>query len=436
MTKTAEKRIFWGLMLLAFATVLVLTTWTPRHVDDYTFMYSFATGERMRSLGEALESLKTHYLVANGRIFTNSLPLQVLMPLDKGVFNVLNAVVYCAFILGIYQMIKGEKRYAWPLLIAIQAASFLLAPVFGATVLWASGACNYLWGTTLCLYVLLPFCKATLAEGYSLKGWQQGLLCLGALMAGNSMENTSASVILIMALCILWQIVGKKRVRPWMAAALLLAALGYGLLLASPSVMSGVGQSAALGRYLGVLVNCMGKLLDRSGILVAYVLLASLSWKRPEAQKRLVLSAFFFLAAMCANLMMVFPPYYPQRATFGWTFFLLIACGLLLPSLRVRWVPVWRALAACLALFAVMTLLQVIPRNYDRYRQAEAQIASILQQRDAGQMDTKIFRLDSKSDYDCFCDGVAMSFRPESRHDKRMAKYFGVSSIQPTDEVY
>ena len=58
---------------LCFLAALLLNAMTPYLSDDYYYMFSFATDERIRTLGDIVPSMVSHATFANGRLVSHSL---------------------------------------------------------------------------------------------------------------------------------------------------------------------------------------------------------------------------------------------------------------------------------------------------------------------------------------------------------------------------
>lgn len=440
MTPKTNRRLFGGILCAVFVCLWLMTAFTPLHTDDYTYLFDFSTKseERVDSLADLLPSAVAHYRMLNGRMVTHALFAQPMLLLGKPVFNLANAGAFVVFLLGLYLLVRGEKKWDWPLLLGLSASVFLFSPVFGIAVLWLDGSCNYLWGLTLIIYALLPFRHAVLEPDKAAPSpWAQGGYILLSLLAGNVSENMSLAMIGLMGLTILGLLWQKRRVSLYFFLMLTAAAAAYVFLICAPSVSQAIGSSTGLGVYWARFSDCMGKLLAQKWLLCAYVALLSLAWKDPALKERRWFSLGLVLCAVLANLSMVLPGRYPERATFGWVILLLAACGMLTPALA-QWQSgvLWRGLLACLSLLCVITFLMVMPMNYERYRLAEAQVASALAQRDAGVSDVVIFGIKSRSKYDVFRDGVMMSADPTYRPNLCFARYYGLDSVALSQEVH
>lgn len=139
-----------------FVIALVLNFSTPFIADDYTFANVFGTSTRLRSVADILLSQRNFYLQWSGRgqgLFFEQLSVLA----GKPVFNVLNSVAFLLLVLLIYFSANGHRPIRVSLVLGIPLMLWFALPSFGQSVLWASGATNYLWMAVFTLAALLPF---------------------------------------------------------------------------------------------------------------------------------------------------------------------------------------------------------------------------------------------------------------------------------------
>ena len=436
MIKVSRKWLFFSALLAIFCMMLLFNWFTPLSADDYAYMYHYGTGEPIQTLGDVFSSGAVHYQMMNGRVVTTAFLTPMLLLLGQRTFHFLNTLVYIALIFGIYRIARGKETHDWLLLLTVHAAVFLFAPAFGATTLWLSGACNYLWGTALIVYALMPFAWAVMGEKPPGR-WQQVFFSMAALFAGNVVENTSVAMLILMGLCLLWLWIREKQLPLFLLVLLALATVGCGVLMNSPGLALDRRSADGLGEYLDNFMDCVARLQGKQWILFGYVFLFFLSIHGKKDHGRIAVSAGLVLCGLLANFAMVIPDYYPRRADMGWVIFWLIACGLLIPSLKElgKGIP-WRGFATCLILMAMITCLYALPRNYDRYRQAQAQVAEVVAQREEGNLEATIFGIKSLSPYDVYCDGARLSGNPKYLLNVCFAKYYGLQSVAVTNDLY
>ena len=252
--------VFFGLFALMAASVYLLNAHTPLILDDYDFMISWATGERLSGFADVIRSQMVHYRIWGGRllhVFTQS-----FLYLGKGVFNVANTAAFMLLLLEIYAIARPKRRFCWTLLLLEYLVLMTMVPFFGTVFLWLTGSCIYLWGTVL---ALVPFIAArSIAQaGWLSRGRVRALLCLplGAL-AGWTNENTACGMIALVFVYGVSEYLKTKRVSGRMALLFAGQCIGTMLLLLAPGNFS----RASVYAY----DSMIAELLRRFAMVTAY----------------------------------------------------------------------------------------------------------------------------------------------------------------------
>ena len=134
-----------ALLLGIFLLLLLGNALTPYAVDDWAYMHSFATGERLMHFGEIFPSMAAHAQTMNGRQFSHFWA-QLFLLLPKGVFDAVNALVFTALIALLARLVQSEEEPNNLILLMIFCAVWVFVPAFGQVFFWLDGACNYGWG--------------------------------------------------------------------------------------------------------------------------------------------------------------------------------------------------------------------------------------------------------------------------------------------------
>ncbi len=430
---------FQALLALYFLFFLLLNFLTPLVSDDYRYAFSFLTGERITSVWQIFPSLYNHYFTMHGRTAVHFFA-QLMLLLGKPVFNVLNAAMATLLVLGLHRMAEGRGRRNPVLLLTLCALSFLFTPAFGQTMLWLDGACNYLWGVTITVWVLVPFRDALLdgqTERTPLRSpLLLGVFLLGSLFMGAASENTSPAALLFM-LCvtaILWKKTGKPPV--WASVSCALAAVGFLVLVLSPANAirsahyAAEGVSGAGQLLLNFQTAAQTFLANGMPLACAFLMLFSAAlWQKAE-KKRLLLSALLFLAGLAANFAMTLSNGYPLRAMMGCAAFHMAAIGVLLPDvLKGAFRPLALGAAACAVFAACVTALSVLPGNYNRYAEAKAREAYVISEAARGNLNVTTYTLEGKSPYDVFTGMTDITYDETYWPNVYYARFYGVDSV-------
>ncbi len=224
-----RRRCFYVLAVITFGMILLFNFLTPMLTDDYSYA---AQVRQAKSLWDLVLQEQQQYMTWNGRSVVHFL-LRCFLSLPVPVFKVANSLMFMLLSWLIYDNIPGRKAYDCFVWMFVQAGLWFYAVDFSQTILWETGACNYLWGTCIILLFM-----TLLRRHYEKQiGMEKpgnvllpavGFFLLG-MAAGWCNENTSGGAFLFVLLLLI--AVKKKK----------------GILLPA-------GISAAAGNLLGLMI--------------------------------------------------------------------------------------------------------------------------------------------------------------------------------------
>ena len=212
-----EKRsgLLFGLTVFAaFVLIFIFNVLTPMMTDDlfYSKTVSEASG-----IGELFAQEYTQYMTWTGRSVCHMI-LRFFLLTDKMVFNVANSLVFVLLTLLIYWNVEHKKKYDIPVYLLINLLLWMFGVVFRQTVLWETGACNYLWGSAIIMSFVTLYRYGLKRESAS--GQQSGLkhpalwavfLPVLGVLAGWCNENSSGGGLLMVLLCLGFYLYERKR---------------------------------------------------------------------------------------------------------------------------------------------------------------------------------------------------------------------------------
>ena len=176
---------YWGLLVVAFAVMLVMNALTTFKEDDLAFTLIEGVWTPVRSFADLLQSHLTHYTGTNGRL-AELVPELFAGLLGKTAFNLCNALVFVLLAHLVSLLSTGRRS-----LLALSAFLAIVGtcyPVPGETMLWMAGSANYMWAITLSLLLVAAMKRA---QGKPM-GWGKALLwLLFGFVAGGFNEATS-----------------------------------------------------------------------------------------------------------------------------------------------------------------------------------------------------------------------------------------------------
>lgn len=348
------------IVTIAFLFTLVLNFLTEFASDDwcYSFIYDnfgYPAEEgvkRIQSIADLLLSTKNHWMQWSGRVVPHFLLQAVLTTTYPGVFhkvifNFINAGVYAFLGVLIYRfVIYGKERRPF-LLASVYILMWFFLPEYGSTVLWASGAANYLWMTVIQLLFLFPYRKyaekGELAKADTIKN-----ACIMGLLgpiAGCATENTGCVVFFMCVLFILYYKMENIKIPKWSVTGAAGTLAGYLFLLLSPGYKreSGINyvEKLSIQDYLLYLKDIFE---DAAGIffglvmILAVVLIAIMitrNGKKDFAKKELFLSIILLLGAMSSVGVLLVGNRAPQRAYFFAACLIIITVVLLFERIDI-----------------------------------------------------------------------------------------------------
>ena len=424
---------------VVFAAMLALNCLTPYVADDYTFSFSYATGERLTGLWSVLESQWYHYFHWSGRFIIKCLA-QGFTILPKAVFNLLNAAVYAGLGLVLHRLALGQRRRFDPAVLAlIYLSLWMVSPVFGQTNLWMCGSVNYLWATFFCMAALVPY-ALYLNRAFAPRRWLAPACLLGGLVAGWASENTSAGLLVALVLCVGFFLWRDKKAPLWAWLGLAGALAGFALLILAPGNYQRQDAAADPRGPLTILavrfLTALDQLVSSGGLVLLVlfgVLFCLLALQKPSVSG-LFWPLALFAAAMGANFAMILSPVYYPRSTHGVFTFLTAACAACAVQLDGK--QMRRALAAGAAGLTMAAAVQFVWAGYDIasfFVMRQTREAALLESAAADETEMVTYAIES---YTRWCAGWGL---PDLREDPSdwvcadTAKYYGLDSLSASE---
>lgn len=272
--------------------------------------------------------------------------LQILMTIfclvPKGVFNLCNSLCFVVFSLLLYGNIKGRKKYDYLLYLLIQIFVWNFCVDFSQTILWLSGACNYLWGITIILAFVTVY-RYLLEKGESVKAkiWIPVVMFPLGVLAGWGNENTSGGAGLLLLMFTIQYIYKKKRVESWMMTGMGGMAIGFAFLIFAPgnAVRGAIvkaeetytGLAAYVSRGLKVIQSINEHFMF---YLVIIIILGTYFYYTKHKWEEFIEIGVFVIAAFATALVLVFTPEPMARAYFGANIYMMIAAVQMIAKIK------------------------------------------------------------------------------------------------------
>ena len=325
--KFPQKNIFFGIVTISFLAILIYNILTPLMSDDFLFNPSSPY-----TLIDLIKEEYNNYMTWNGRSVLQFI-MHVFLLFSKSLFNILNSLCFILLTFLIYWNIKGKCEYDFTTYTLITLMLWQFGISFDQTVLWLSGACNYLWGIVIILGFVTLFRYKT-EHPNTIK--YEKLLSLGlfffGLLAGWCNENTSGGGLLLVLFFLISYYLENKAIKPWMITGTAGMITGLLLMVMAPgnSVRGALNQSeeshdgilGLIGRFLKINEAVEQHLFP---MLIVIIILATYFILKGEKLKDFIVPAAYVFAALATSYVLIFTPQPMDRAYFGAGIFVTIA---------------------------------------------------------------------------------------------------------------
>lgn len=334
-TDKSKKRLFYISILIAFGMIFIFNVLTPVMSDDLFY------GKEVSTAGSAWELIQqeyNQYMTWSGRSVCH-LILRLFLTGNKMIFNVFNSIIFVLLTLLIYWNVEHKKKYDLCIFTLINLMLWFFGVVFCQTVLWETGACNYLWGSAIIMSFITCY-------RYALMHWKDLrhnvlltiLFPILGVLAGWCNENTSGGgllfVLILTGIHCYESRGGKNNIKPWMITGLAGQLAGFLFMILAPGnfIRGQLNEEEHSGIFglisrfqkmiLAVRANFFVLLLI--GLLLFVIIKCQKkSWQAVWNVSRNGILWMFIFAATCFALILTPEPM--PRAYFGAGVFLTVA---------------------------------------------------------------------------------------------------------------
>ena len=413
---------------VVFLALLVLELVAVPMSDDYRYAIN-------NGLLDLFRREYIQYMTWTGRSVAHILA-RLFLALPRGIFAVVNSIcyVYVCRVL-VYFGTKDNQRSALLFLLSAFLV-FVFGPVFGQSVIWETGACNYLWTAALVFSFLSLY-----RQGKEKRPVIP--MFLFGIIAGWTNENTGGAMILMAVILMVLRAVYKENVPGWMYSGPAGAVLGFALMILAPGnavraqdfvSTNGIAYDL-MHDFFGFISVVKDEMTVLFVLCAAVLALAALCGRERRETITAACSALCGTAAVFAIILSPVPVVY-DRSMFGAALFVTAAIisgvyGILDdPSLK-RW-----AIAGCsvMAVFSALIWLKGLAGMVYTRRLYEQRERYIEQQKAAGNLNPVVPLLHNEfiTDLDPLLAGDLSHYRLFWLNDA-FAWHHGLESVQAVE---
>ncbi len=290
--------------------------------DDLYYCCNIDTKLPIQNIQEIILFQKKHYLEWGGRLPAHTL-LQFLFLIDKPLSSIILTFTFflLSSLITIYAL---ESQFDIKYMLLTSALLVFLNPAFDETLLWMTGAANYLCMSVIYMFGIYPFVMYLKKNNY--KVYSISFSIIISFLSGWTNENIGITLIFIMMFCIYDYYKTNKKISAWMLANIISLIVGFLFLIFAPGNFVRADNTVAglmkIFYRLHGQINAFGNWL--LPLLILLILLCFISYKLKI--KITKINYMFIFAGIFSILVMFASPTYPSRATFGSLVLLLVPC--------------------------------------------------------------------------------------------------------------
>lgn len=446
---TAEKNYrfrFYVLIVLVFFFISLVQNFMTRFVSDdwcYLFIYDHMGNpnentRRVKNIIDAIVSMKNHWKICNGRVVAHGLLQMVLSTswprFHKIVFNILNSAIYVYLGIIIYIHASYKRRHSLFLFLCIYVMFWFFLPQYGATVLWASGAANYLWCTAITLSYLLPYRMYADGGDQSVRNTTKNMIIAGVigLFAGCTNENSGGSLAFMCILYIIYYKITDKPIPKWSLTGVAGVIIGAAIMIAAPGnyrISSKADWNEFILRLQDVMVKSEQILFGLLIILCVVLFLVCITNKRSPS---IYASVICFFGAIASIGVLVFPAMRPERTWFIGVCLIITTIANMFTNIDIEKLPS-KLLPICAVVIVVITsasyATEMKKMNYT-YAQTKRQYTAISEALKNNINDVHINALmASDSKYDAASYVIDFEQSADTWQNAWAARYYGFDRL-------
>lgn len=436
----SRKMIFIAAVAAAGLLIFVFNVLTPWMTDDMSYA---ATVSQARNFMDLFRQEREQYINWTGRS-VNHMILRCFFYFGSTMaFKVANSLVFILLTLLIYKNVEGRKKHDVFAYVLINLLLWKFGVMFSQTVLWQTGACNYLWGSAIIMLHITIYRGLLERNGTENTRLWCPVIFLTGLLAGWCNENTSGGAIL---LALIWTGIyfyRKKKIRPFMAVGLAGQITGFLFMILAPGNAvraqfmeeEHTGLLALAGRFQKIILALQRHFLPLLAVFILCAIVICLQQGGLKGvlkkSRNFLLWGFIFLAT-CFALVLTAEPM--ARAYFGAGVFLTVAVVQGIMDVSEREV-VFRAaklgfvsLLGMIMFFTYMESGANLARIYREYHERDAYLAQKAAE-GAQEVIVPMLRPGFETEYS---DGYSSDIGEEPGYWVNVAyeQYYGIESIR------
>lgn len=326
------KKLQFVMIGLTFLIASLYNMLSPYTTDDYAYMFSAVTGDKITDVFQILESLWDDYLHVHGRIVPHFF-LQLFMIGPKWIFNLVNAGMFTYMIWLVLTIGEKKRKFYFLLWLAVPVALWSYLPAYGQVFLWMSGSVNYCWAFVFALLFIRFYIRLYQNPDEIINAKQMAGLCVYGLFFGAYSELVSFPIVFTSFFLLCLVMYKKHTIKKYWKYLLpiVVAAVGYLTMLLSPAQQSRQADDVSAGAVIKRFISVFEVYYDAfDTLLITWAVLLAISVCYKINKKQLIISVSFMLISILSMSLLSVTSYIAARHYAVNAFFIIVAIVILL----------------------------------------------------------------------------------------------------------
>lgn len=425
-------------MGITFVIAFIYNMLSPYTTDDYAYMFSAVTGDRITNIFQIFESLGDDYLHVHGRVVPHFF-VQLFTIGPKWIFNLANAGMF-TYLIWLMQEVSGEKKkfdvWVW---ITLPIALWAYLPAYGQVFLWMSGSANYCWAFVFALLFIREYIRLYKNPEEVWNRRQVINMSVYGLFFGAYSELVSFPTVFVSFILLCFVIMEKRVLKKYWqyVVPVVTAAIGYLTMLLSPAQASRQASDVALGAIIKRFLDVFEIYYHAFRVLlIVWAVLLVVAFCYSVERKQLVISGAFLAISLLSMALLSITSYAVGRHYAINAFFLIVAITVLANALVSKGNV--RYLVYCICAYVLMNNIWSLWEGtydiYSVYQQHSARETYIYSEKEKGNDDViYVPIISSQTSYSCKYDLLDLQVDDtDVWPNSAIAKYYGIEKIYGT----
>ena len=451
-----KKIILTFMFIIIFVFMYMLNSKTQLVSDDFVYQFVFQgryPSDATRLISNPLDifiSMANHWIEWGGRVSVHFL-LQFSFMLGITFFNVFNSLMFILLGILIYKHICDDKKINIILYLIIYFSLFLFFPQPKFTLMWKSGAANYLWSSVLILIMSLIYKKHYGDENKINDNiFIIILLFLYGLIVGCANENSGCALIVLEILFIVSYKFKYRKIPRWAYSGLIGTIISFILLLISPGNYKRAeimypNVSYKFSNIFEYIIKITRLSYDYLFIIIVISLITFLIIFKKQNSiykyfEKYFLQICYFAFVLISIYSLVLSPAYPERSwTFAFVFLVIFAGTNIVEILKLKqFNEVTNKVLIFTLIILSFNFISTYQEEYitirNTYNDVNMQIAEIYEQKEDGITDIVIDSIPTaEGEYNAYVGGGLITSDRNDWQNRWIARYYEVAYISVDD---